>query len=644
MPNAAILFQLYQKRELPLVELLRGLRSFHHSVHPQDREQVVEILGAIPEADAVRELLQLYSECQWRTTRLQIVRALGRHSNTRSFEFLMDLATNSQDIPLACAAITALGQSAHPLAGRYLNCLFAFGHEGLQESVVQALVALKDFNVCARLEVLLTEARLSGNSTRASSLAQWLALFKWPLSARSVEVEASEIETSEKPGESANPDLTALHKVIDDVFSGQITPVACGERLSGLGSKPLLLSSLMRFKGESHFRLMTQLLTQLRVSAIASWYGEIFELNSCSREQIFQLLESIQWRCEAPFLQVLEALRPKALRDIRGPLFEKWFATLSVAIPEAEKYFLTFMSSASYTELASAQKIIVINHFTHCGMSAQACKSRLEGIVCSLEVFLAHERSDTVRARLVRAVAQLKVFSASMFDFVKKNIHDPKLTASCLYFVEKCPSLESAVLLDECLGNSAIKNGVPQSLLRALAAQTHVPLALPALDLFLRRSLSKEASTETQLLALVLLETVPRAEFQAAILGFLKADERLQIAAIVALKSYASELAVEGVAECLKSPSESIVGRALDTLTALPGLQAKRMVIDFLERNLDNLDVCDKIIRCLTPSAERTSELAQRLENIAAQNPNHALAKGFAQLCERFRKPTVLAS
>src|SRR6476620_9102389 len=97
-------------------ESIGSLRSYYHSVHDSEREQVILLLGEMPEADAARELIQLYQDCQWRDTRFQIIRALARHPHQRSLEFLFGLAQTVADLPIAEAAIWSLGQSHHRLA------------------------------------------------------------------------------------------------------------------------------------------------------------------------------------------------------------------------------------------------------------------------------------------------------------------------------------------------------------------------------------------------------------------------------------------------------------------------------------------------------------------------------------------------
>jgi hypothetical protein len=46
-----------------------------------------------------RELIRQFEDCQWRTTRIDIVRDLARHPEQRTLEFLFELSLNASDTP-----------------------------------------------------------------------------------------------------------------------------------------------------------------------------------------------------------------------------------------------------------------------------------------------------------------------------------------------------------------------------------------------------------------------------------------------------------------------------------------------------------------------------------------------------------------
>src|SRR4051794_15550254 len=86
-----------------------SLRDFYHSVHSSERTQVIEMLGAMKTNESVRELITLFGECEWRTTKLQIIQTLALNPTQRCLEFLFKVVRNTEDFPMAEAALTSLG-------------------------------------------------------------------------------------------------------------------------------------------------------------------------------------------------------------------------------------------------------------------------------------------------------------------------------------------------------------------------------------------------------------------------------------------------------------------------------------------------------------------------------------------------------
>ncbi len=520
MRRVTTIYECWLQKEITLAEMVRQLRSFYHSNKAQERDEVVRVLGSVAEPDATRELIQLFEECQWRATRLQIIAALSKYPTTRSFEFLMALALNEKDEPMFEAVANSLAATNHPFAARYLDNLSKY----------------------------------------------------------------------------------------------------CGEHLALMVCVTL---KNMRERNQSIYSIQ---------------FPSLEELPNLSRADIFALLDSVAWTCSEQNRSQIMSLQRKSLRDLRGPLFEKWMHTLALCMPNADVEFKSFIDSENYTKLGAEQKIVVINQLLHFTMTVQMIPNRNTETVAMLENAIVAETDETVRARLVRGVAQLGQSTPNLISFVRKHLNSPRLTASCLFFLEKCPSEQSEELINICLQDGQIKNGFAQSLVRALTAQRKVISNDSLLTSFIRRCLTVESGIETQLLTLNFMRAHPVPDLVSNLISFLKSDERLQIAAIVALKSYNNDIAVEALSECLRSPSESIVGRTLDTLTALPGTQAKRIALDYLEANLNNLEVCDKIYRCLKPCPGSNSEIISRLLWIETKNPDHPFCSRFTQLRERFQK------
>jgi hypothetical protein len=173
------------------------------------------------------------------------------------------------------------------------------------------------------------------------------------------------------------------------------------------------------------------------------------------------------------------------------------------------------------------------------------------------------------------------------------------------------------------------------SLLRSLACLPSLPEPRK-LETFLQECLEKYKSEETLLIAaLKFLSVRPITGMLNSVINCLKASSRVQLAAIITLKSYPSEEPVEKIAAFLNSEFKSLAGRALDTLTSLPGLRAKRIIIDFLKENAGDTEVCDKIIRCFTVPKTQNDYFTKTIDDIIKLYPQHPLLDGLVTLREQ---------
>lgn len=685
MGAAKQLYAKYLKRETEFSELVRSLRSFYHSLNADDRAEVVDILGAISEPDATRELLQLYAECQWRTTRFQIIRALSKNPTPRSLEFLMTIAKDPTDVPLCEAAVWALGESHSPQAGRFLVHLFAHCRESIRPYVVGALGRIPDNTLQKELlqlleksiatnESVLTRHLVSTLSELRSQAARPLVLSLLgltgnPALARTALLglgklsrNVSELQPYEKffQGDVFSSDLFASVKanvVIRASFTLQECvekALSCNETLPtfalelNLFSEADVLQELLaraESMAEGNVKRLCRVMAALNFESVPSWYAKIFPLKSLTRERVFHVLESIQSHESDLFLPLLEAARAKSLRDIRSPLFERWFQAASLSLPNAECVFTPYMESDTWSELPTDQKITVINHFVNFALCVQSDQAHFQTVCDVLKKTLLKEELPQVRARLLRAFGQLEHFDEDVFSFVRNRIHDIRLASSALFFVEKAHPPGGLELCLEIIAEGNHKNQLAQSLLRAMAEQDGRIGQNTALDQFLKRCLTRECPPETQLLALNFLARHPRRELLGAIVQFRRAEERLQLAAIVALRNYADDTAVDALQECLLSSSESVVGRALDSLTCAPGPRAKIIVLEFLERNIQDLEVCDKVIRCLgpLPGPGMGVDCSARVERLIRAHPQHPMIDGLFLLKERLNPRSALS-
>ena len=154
------------------------LRAYYHSVHDSERADVIALLGSMDDPAAARELTALYAECEWRSTRLQIIRALAQNPGQRGLELLFQLAQEKQDLPIAEAAVWSLGQTHHVLAARFLVHFYASCDEFLKPTVVGALGQIPDRTLAAQFLAELPRALKANQSALVKNLVLTLGELK----------------------------------------------------------------------------------------------------------------------------------------------------------------------------------------------------------------------------------------------------------------------------------------------------------------------------------------------------------------------------------------------------------------------------------------------------------------------------------
>lgn len=136
-----------------------------------DQRAAIEELAGIPGPDAGRALIGCYRLSQWRQTRVQLLRALGRSGDLRVIEFLMRVASCDTDLPMAAEAVVALGNTRHPQALEFLLGMLDRDNHPLQKEVIIALSQNPLFPCDQRLLALLARA-----DRLAATITQYLVL------------------------------------------------------------------------------------------------------------------------------------------------------------------------------------------------------------------------------------------------------------------------------------------------------------------------------------------------------------------------------------------------------------------------------------------------------------------------------------
>jgi HEAT repeat protein len=666
------LIEQYHSGELSRAAYLERLRHDYHSVHASVRTLAVRLLDAMPEPERTRELTQLFVECQWRETQVAIIRVLGTRPTQRGLEFLIHLAANDADLGMCREAITALGRSQAPLAARYLATRYTTGPAVLRPYVAHALGELLDNTLVLRFLADLPEACASEQVLWIQSLVLALGELKVDacmdhlvrlLNARPHAVALSALLALGKLAR--DPDLLdgfttdenhdfvewqlrttmrqqivlrshwSIEDYLEQLFDLE-TPLHAGLVLE-LNRFPAhdVREGLALFQDGNYRVRLAEVLVRLRYPEAAEWYADLLDVAHATDDELASILTALHSQTTSACEALLAQWRGRCVTSQNDMLYEAWLRACAL-LPAGEHVLVAFMQSEAFTTQSVTRQIIAINQFVDCALSALGDDRRLKAMVSRLETLLLHVREPEVSGRILRAFAQLRVAGTKVVGFARKHLTDADLLPSVLQFFRFCPQRQAFDWLTRLVPTTGNKPDLAASLLQALAAQPSGMLTKDAqLDEFLQGALAGHCGQEARLAALKVLARQARPALFDRVLTLLHEDDRIRVAAIVALKSFADPRATSHLVPLLRDTSESTAGRALDTLTTQPDDAARWAILDVLEAQIDDAEVVDKIVRCLMPPKQHLQRFYDRLSALVAASPQHELLDGLIQLRDR---------
>ena len=660
----------YRRGELTREAYLDHLRHDYQSVHARVRSEALTLLNDLPEPERTRELIWFADECQWRETRIDIVRTLGVKPLQRGLEFLIHLATDDTDLGMCREAITALGRSQTPLAARYLATRYQTGPESLKPYIAYALGELLDWSLARQWLDDLQAARRHEQVLWTQSLA--LALAELNVDAC---VDALVDMLRAQPRSVAVSALLALGKLArqpslldaytadfaDDFVEWQILATARQEieirarwsiedyldHIFDLNTTfhPRLVLGLNRFSAvevregleffrDDRYRLrLAEVLARLPHPETVAWYDELIMPETLSDPAFTDVLKTLQYRSDAAFEPLLLQWRDRCLAGANDGLYEAWLQTCALTLPDGGRMLVAHMLGEGVLQLSQARKIILVNQLVDHVLSVFGDATRRQRIADGLEAWLHLETDFHMIGRLLRAMGQIRFTRSTLVGFAKQHLLEQKVLPSALQFFQHCPQPQALEWLLPMVPEVQEDRAVIASLLRAMAAQEgHIAAKQPELDRFLEGVLQGVHGHDACLAALAFLTRHPRETLFEQVLDLAKTCDRARMASIVALKSFKKPKATATLAALLDDPAESIAGRALDSLTAQPDDEARWAILDFLDRRIDDVEVVDKVVRSLTPSKRHRERFVERLDKLIVAYPHHPLIDGLTQL------------
>ena len=667
------LVERYQSGELTRDDYLERLRHDYHSVHAQVRSEALTLLDDLPEPERTRELIWFADECQWRETRIDIVRALGKKPQQRGLEFLIHLAADDADLGMCREAIAALGRSQTPLAARYLATSYQSGPAALKPYIAFALGELLDWTLAPQFLDDLQTARRKDQVLSAQSLA--LALAELNVGAC---VDTLVDMLRAQPRSVAIAALLALGKLArqadildpyatdfaDDFVEWRVYTSAREQielrarlsiedyldRLFDLKDTwpPRLALALSRFsvaevrEGLEFFRdpvyclRLAEVLARLPQAEAAAWWGELIASEDLSDADLTAILKALHHRSDAAFEPLLLQWRDRCLNSEDDDLYEAWLRACALTLPDGGRVLSTHILSEGVQHLSQARKIILINQLVHHVLAVFRHRARRRIIADELEAWALLETDARVLGRLLRAMAQIRATSPSLAGLARASLQDREVMPSALQFLQYCPQAQALEWLSAILPRARREREVNALLLRAMASQKgRIAATHPLLDGFLAAALQGAHGEETCLAALAFLARHPREALFDQVLYLAETSDQARMASLVSLKSFKKPKATPVLAAMLDDAAESIAGRALDSLCAQPDDQARWAILDFLERRIDDVEIVDKVVRSLTPLKRHGEGAVEQLTKLIDAHPDHPLIEGLAQLRDR---------
>ncbi len=639
---------------------ITALRDYYHSVDLWETSQAIEALKKMASVDATRELIQLYVDCLWRKIKIEIISALGAHSNQRSLEFLFDIAKSDADLSLSHVAIESLGKTQHILAARFLENLYQYGHKAKKTALVLALVKFANTSCLELFAVDLKKSLDTKDFTLAKNLiyalgelrsSHVLDLLKTIVSgAYPKDIQLSAISSMGKI--SREPSDLAPHQdqFKSDAFEFQIFQQAqnqitfrsewkledyLNKLFQGTNSHrnlPLELNSFVAadvFAGLEMFleskneKKIADTLSFLNFKEVISWYPVFFKnMNAANAELVAASLSShFSENCKVVIDQ---------LATINVDFAHKAAVT---CLPSAEQYFKNYIISDDYKNASDVLKIKTLNHLVDL-LSIHQHDSKLTASMSKfLENELQIETSLEVKNRLIRVLAQAKLPQNKIFSLLKAFLPQVQFTKSILFYLEHHSSHQSAVFLKD---NFAFFEGQIASqthFLKALTAQEADFFDLALVKKFMSSFLESGIDVNQKVLALKFLGKHSYKEFKPVLFDLLKdKNQQVVLNTVIALKAIADDDVPDRLQPLLNAKSESIKGRTLDAILCQNSLRAKRIAIDFLKDNVDNIECCEKIIRHISKSDIKSDYFYNTISSIVKNYPQHALLESFQDL------------
>jgi hypothetical protein len=618
-----------------------------------------------PTPDSARLLIRTYHESEWRSSRLEVIRALGRFSDSRSLQFLVEVIKGNLDLAEQELAILSLSRQKTRGARYFLKFFYPVAPETLRPAVAYALGQAQVFSMSDELlksfQVALAKQDVIWLKNIILSLGELKVFHALPRLRQLIEggvVQTQEIQLSvlfaigrleRDPQQLIRYENLFLDdSLLWQVYQSVLTQVQIRSQFKledylskifeGDKPHPVLPLELKAFD-PSDVQLGLSLFDQgnywkrylLCLKALsASLQNEIllkFNFQDEEWSDFFYLLaDSVELDHSATLMEGLA----KSIPSISGNL-EVRLSYLSAFLQnvnwekEAEKFLQSSEGNLGIRFLNLWSEWAIVES-----------EKQIQG---QIRTFLKFKLSDSVFARLLRACVELGVDDKSIHEQLIPRFQSLEIRSTLLLYAETFHLKELLPTIRELSPRELEKLGVRiLSFVESIFISKKINPTTEGIDKILGQ-FEKDSNPEHQVGLLRVLRHLTLPAFEPYVISSLKSTSYpVELNAVIALKSYkGSRPASEALVDKLQSTSDIIQGRALDALCKHSTLVAKRGVMDFLAHHLEDEQVVDKIYRDFDPEKKGGAEFFTNLVDILKKNPDHPQWEKLVSLRDRLQ-------
>lgn len=630
--------------------------SDYYQLDDKNRAEAIDLLIEEKTSDASRELISIYQNCEWRETKLQILKGLQNFRNQRALQFLFKIALDKKDLPLSEAAVESLSNTQSSLAQRFLFQLYLHGPDYIKNATIKAVAKHPTPHLgevfLENLERTLQENYLSTSKNLILSLGEARdhkaipKLLELVSGTHPADIKVAAVVSLGKLLRSADEilpheDFFKKDPIAQQLYTNSVNQIQFRNqwKLEDYLEKyfqnehfhPAILNEISSFdfdliqaglESYTDVKFLTKKLALLFQTSLHK--VDLHETAaSVHKDHIYDLIAQYGHSDQYDYLTKNVSLQNKA-----------WLNAVALSQPLAHQIFQSLLSSDEFAGLVLAEKIEVINSFSDSLYLTSFDQKKMLSIAKWVEKDFLKLTDAKLVSRWVRLFADHQIESKNLTHWMNEHLKNPVYTDSVLYYIENCPASAYHVSLVEMVTDLSEKLKV--SWLKSATAQdidvTEYPKWKPALE---KLQKINHVDVNVELLKFLSRHTVEGFEVCVQA-GLVSKDINEVLNAIIASKKYKSESVCDLLAPLLGSKNLSVQGRAFDALLSFADLRAQRKSIDFFKDHYKNAEIFNKFVRSFIIPQTDATYFYDILMQIHEKTESHEQKESLGELINRY--------